>query len=523
MKVIFRTVVLVVLLSGCAQVPVPFDYADKTASHSIQDPEKSELGRHFAAAVDRHHLDSGFLSLERGEEALLWRGALADRARQTIDVQYFIWSEDNVGTIAAETLLRAAQRGVRVRVLMDDLLIATDPRFLAFLNAHPRIQIRLYNPTGVLGREPGRKKRAFLGDFKRLNRRMHNKAFVVDNAVAIIGGRNIADEYYDLDLDFNFRDRDVLAAGPIVENISHSFDEYWNSYWSVPVEALLTEAIDPKERHDYFAKLSHYSADPKNYPERFRQGLKRIDKRINELPEELIWARAELIYDIPGKNDDPHRLDAFGRSGEVLTETALNAKHEILAETPYLVLVPGTFEVVKRLLKRGVNIRILTNSFQSTDNLAAFSGYKRQRKKILSIGVQLYEFKAYSAYREEIVTRSPLLEEQSLLALHAKTVVFDRKSVYIGSFNMDPRSTHLNTEMGLLIHSPAFAQQVASAIERDMSGVASWRLSLDKSGKLSWRSREDNGEVRHDSEPNGNIGKRIRVFLYSLLPLTPYL
>jgi len=458
--------------------------------------------------------------LERGEEALLWRGALTDRAERSIDAQYFIWSEDNVGTIAAERLLRAAERGVRVRVLVDDLSLSTDARFLAMLDAHPQIEIRIYNPTGVVGRTYLPKMLAFVADFKRMNRRMHNKALIVDGAVAVIGGRNIADQYYDMNREYNFRDRDLVAVGPVVDQIERGFDRYWNSIWAVPVEACVQVDFSEAERAAYYARLHGYAGDPKNFPERFNEALGEMQARLHDLGGVLVWGDARVIYDLPGKNDDPGRMNAFGEMGRELTTATLRAKREILAETPYLVMLPGTFTVLKSLQERGVRVRILTNSLASTDEPYAFSRYAMQRDELLGLGVELHESMPRPEYHGEIVARLPRMQQPSRLALHAKTMVIDRRIVFIGSFNMDPRSTHLNTEMGVLIDSTELAVEIAATIERDMDPCNSWTVTrATEGGAIVW-SWVSEGQARTTSqEPEASAAAMLELFLFNLLPI----
>jgi len=518
-----RAVALVVLsavLAGCAVQPVVLEDVPRTPSYATIDLGSTSLGREVERLPAPDGRKSGFYVLDRGEEALLWRGALIDRAERTVDAQYFIWSEDNVGTIAAERLLRAANRGARVRVLVDDLSLATDPRFLAMLDRHPQIEIRLYNPTGVVGRKFLPKAFSVMGDFYRLNRRMHNKALIVDGAAAIIGGRNIADEYYDMHHEFNFRDRDVLTVGPVVREIAEGFDRYWNSVWSAPVEAFVRADFTEAERNAYYARLQAYAADPKNFPERFHAALAQTQAQLRDLGSRLVWGDARLIYDIPGKNDDVRRLDAFGETGKQLTDAAAQAKSEILAETPYLALMPGTLDLIRDVRSRGVSVRILTNSLAATDNVFAFSRYAPQRAPLLRQGVELHEIMTHPQYLGEIVTRLPRMAVPAHLALHAKTMVIDRRIVFIGSFNMDPRSTHLNTEMGVLIDSRELAAQVAAAIERDMDPANSWKVTLaPDDGRLTWSWVADGRAQSTHSEPEADAGSLLQLMLFSLMPV----
>lgn len=235
-------------------------------------PKDSRLGRATEAVTSRHPDQSGFYLLDKGEEALLWRGALADMAERTLDLQYYIWHNDNVGKIAAERILRAAERGVRVRVLVDDIALRVKPRHLRLLNAHPEIEIRLYNPLGRRSGESAKFSNIFM-DFGKLNRRMHNKVFIADGCLAIVGGRNIGDEYFDMHAGFNFRDIDVLGAGAVVEEISLSFETYWNSQWVHPVEDILADDIETVDMEKGYDGLHRYARNPDNFPPRFNRRL----------------------------------------------------------------------------------------------------------------------------------------------------------------------------------------------------------------------------------------------------------
>ena len=513
------SILLAAVLGGCAVQPITLEEVARTASYAAIEPESSWLGREVARVAAAHEPKSGFHVLDLGEEALLWRGALVNRAERTIDAQYYIWSEDNVGTIAAERLLRAAERGVRVRVLVDDLPIATDPSFLAMLNAHQGIEVRIYNPSGVVGRRYVPKILTYLSDFQRLNRRMHNKALIVDGAVGVLGGRNVADEYYDMHSDSNFRDRDVLTVGPVVGQMEQAFDRYWNSVWAVPVETFVRAEQSDAERALYYEGLHAYARDPSHFPERFNEALDRTDARLRELETTLVWGEARLIYDIPGKNDDPQRIDAYGEMGRQLTAVVSEARQEILAETPYLALMPGTVAVVRSLRARGIRMRILTNSLASTDEPFAFSRYAMQRGELLRLGVELHELMPRPAYHGEIVTRLPRIQQTARLRLHAKTMVIDRRTVFVGSFNMDPRSTHLNTEMGVLVDSPQLAEELAAVIERDMDPHNSWTVALAAGGGVVWTWVSDGQPQMTSQEPEASAAALLELLFFSLLPI----
>jgi cardiolipin synthase C len=513
-------IVLASLLSGC--MPPPLKSFSRTPSYVLPEAADSRLGHLFEEQVKRHPGKSGVRILDKGERDLLWRGILTDNAERSIDAQYYIWHDDNVGTIAAERLLQAAGRGVRVRILLDDFPLNTDPHYLAHLDAHPNIHIRVYNPLGAPYGRSHIRSMSVLRDFKSLNRRMHNKVFVVDGSVAIVGGRNIGNEYFDMNAGFNFRDMDVLMAGAVVKDVNASFDAYWNSAWSVPIAQLLNTKSAPAERNRYYQELRDYAALPDNFPFRFHAALAGMQTQLINLPSEMIWAKSVLIYDIPGKNDDPDRLDAFGVTGRELTQVALETRQEIIAETPYLFMMPGTFKVVDELANRGVRIRILTNSLASTDMVGIFAPYSKQRPEILRRGIELYETKPRPANQKEIIERYKNLEPKSYLSLHAKTAVFDRKVAFIGSFNLDPRSTHLNTEIGLLVYSEAVAGRLAEIIEKDLALENCYALTLNAKDKIEWHSLVNGQKISLKREPEASSGRKFKLFLYSFIPLSKY-
>ena len=509
------TVLLGLWAWGCASVDL--DRIERSESSALAKPEETRLGQMVAPSLAENPEKSGFRLLDRGLNSILWRGVLTDAAMHTIDAQYFIWRDDNIGILGAERLLRAANRGVRVRVLVDDFELLTDERYLALLDSHPNAEVRLYNPFGT--RTSVRLVRMFsiFENFSRLNRRMHNKTFIVDNSLAIIGGRNIANEYFDMHASYNFRDRDLLAAGPIVPEISGSFDEYWNSKWAVPVHEITPIEISEEERATWYQGLHAYAEDPKYFPKRFHAELAVLRDKLPGVVGDLVWGEARLFYDHPGKNEDPDRFDAYGRSGELLTETALATERELLAQTPYFVMLPGTFEVVESLRQRQVDIRVLTNSLSSTDGIAPFACYARQRREILESGVDVYEMRPDAASQHLLMEKVIETEERPVWGLHAKTVVFDRRKVYIGTFNMDPRSTHLNTEIGVLIDSPALAEQVAEILEADMEPENAWHVTLDADGDPQWKSRRNGALLTASDDPDIDLLDEMKILLIPAL------
>ena len=468
------------------------------------------LSTNCPECVERAAEKTGVYILEKGEEALLGRAWLTQNAVSTIDVQYFIWSNDNIGTLAAEQLLSAAERGVRVRVLVDDTLIDAQDKTLLLLSAHPNAHIRIYNPNLRVGVNFWQRMGNAFTEFRAVNQRMHDKTAIFDGVAGITGGRNMADEYFDFDHEYNFRDRDVLLLGPAVAEMSENFEEFWNSEFAHPVEDLLDDVsrnLTAADIQKYSSVLHAYAADPLNFEPQVRQAIAAAPAKFPGIVDAMSWEDVLFISDIPGKNSGEEGLGGGGASTEQLIAAVKNAKSSILIQSPYLVMPEGGIELFAELVDRGVRIRISTNSLASTDNIQAFSGYHGQRKALLEAGVELYEFNPYPAIREELIERYPRLADQNpVFALHAKSMVVDDKTVFIGTFNLDPRSANLNTEVGMLTDSAELARQLTESIERDIDPSNSWQTTSD-------------------FNPDGAVGrmKRLRLWFNSILPLEPVL
>lgn len=460
--------------------------------------------------AERMETSTGAYILEKGEEALIGRAWLTQHAEQSIDVQYFIWSTDNVGTLAAEQLLVAAERGVSVRVLVDDLLIDADGATLLLLSAHKNVQIRIYNPNISVGKSFfGRIWNVFT-QFRGINQRMHDKTAIFDGVAGITGGRNMADEYFDFDEEYNFRDRDILLLGPAVLDMKENFEEFWSSPLSVPVSSLLDAAeheITEQDAKVKAAELHAYAADPVNFEPEVRRAIGELSNLFPELLRKMTWQTVTFISDAPGKNDAKAGLGGGGMSTESLFDTIRNAKHSILIQSPYLIMPKGGIELLAELNSRGVKTRILTNSLASTDNIPAFSGYHRQRSRLLNAGVELFEYKPHPGIQADLVERYPRLAENNpVFALHAKSMVIDDRLIFIGTFNLDPRSANLNTEVGALIQSEELARQLTASIEKDMRPENSWQTTSKFAPDF---------EVSRD--------KRIQLGFINLLPIEPLL
>ena len=462
--------------------------------------------------IAAHPGETGVIVLDRGEEALLARAWLADHAERTIEVQYFIWSADNIGILATEALLRAAERGVKVRVIVDDLLIDAPDKSLLALAMHPNIEIRIYNPQHHVGTPIYKRAFNVVTDFRGVNQRMHDKTFIVDGRVAITGGRNMADEYFNYDHDYNFRDRDALLLGEAVKTMQASFDTFWANKLSVPVESrydgwgLLKQnvTVDDAEVQQVYSRLHDYARAPENLAPEVRAAIDAAPDAFDRLAREMAWGRVEFIHDTPGKNGNRWLLNGGGQTSAALARLVSGARDSIVIESPYLVMSDKALALFKKAIARGVKVRILTNSLASTDNMPAFSGYRNQRKKLLKMGLDIREYKPDPANRKTLLSRVNPPATPPVFALHAKSMVVDSKIAYIGTFNFDPRSENLNTEVGVIVHHPALAKQLQALIETDMLPENSWNAA---------------------DEPDQYVPltKRGQVRLWQLLPLKPVL
>lgn len=453
----------------------------------------------------RQHMNSktGVFILNHGQDSLLTRAWLTRHASRTIDIQYFIWSTDNIGILASTELLKAADRGVRVRVLVDDLLIDAENQTLLTLDAHPNVEIKIYNPKHSVGVSGWQRAFGLLTDFRGSNQRMHDKTAIFDSVVGITGGRNMADEYYDFDHAYNFRDRDVLLLGKAVGEMATNFNEFWQSKLAVPVDTLLADdkkLLTEEKITAHYSMLKEYAQDSKNFSPIIRQSLTDMDDRLTELAQQLVWEDVVFINDKPGKNDNSFWLDGGGESSVQLYKTVEQAQSSVLIQSPYLIIPDEALDLFRSLIKRGVKIKISTNSLASTDNLMAFSGYAKQRDILLEMGIEIFEYRPDALIREKLIQQRE--RNSTIFAIHAKSLVVDNKKLYIGTFNLDPRSAHLNTEVGVLIDNRQLAAQLTASIEDDMLPENSWAITPD---------------FNPDSEVDRN--KRFKLWLYKLVPM----
>ncbi len=516
--------VAALIAAGCASLPPGADYP-KPTSAALAEPGHTPLGRQFERAARGHDGNSAFRLLSVGVDGFLVRAQMIDAAARTLDLEYFIFRQDETGQLLADALLRAADRGVRVRLLVDDAETHDADDELAALSAHPNIHIRIFNPFTYRGRIPLFRDLDFAFDAARLDYRMHNKLMVVDNAVALVGGRNIGDKYFQVDPESQFGDDDVFAAGPVVMDLSRSFDEFWNSTLAIPIAALPGERPTARALDAYRLALDAHrralKADDIAYARRIATGEPLAGMLSGRLP--LVWAHAEVVCDSPDKRSVEHGEMVGNLMHREVADAARAVQSELMIVTPFFV--PGTagMRLLADLRKRGVRVRVLTNSLESTPELIAQSGYMHYRRPLLEDGVELSEVRAQLGNaRGSGETRADA--HYGNYALHAKLFVFDRKRLYVGSMNFDERSRHLNTEIGLIIDSPELAQETAARFEAIASPADSYQLALrpDPSGglpRLVWRTEERGKPIEYETEPAGGAWRRMQVDLFSLLPL----
>jgi putative cardiolipin synthase len=506
------TVAALLLVSGCASLP---DHIERSESHALRGTEATRLGQTGQALLKAHPGESGFRPLRNGVDALLARMVLAEAAERSLDVQYYIWHEDLTGRLFANALLRAADRGVRVRVILDDVGARANDETLLSLDAHPNIEIRLFNPVASRSfRSLG-----MLTDFSRVNRRMHNKSFIADNQRAILGGRNIGDEYFEAQSEVAFGDLDVLTVGRGVSDVSDAFDRYWNAPASIPVSALLGRSGETANLNALRTTLAIFVEAQRDSPYVTR-ARSQLAEKMAAGTDGFFWGKADLLYDDPNKisrapeDTEGHLLPQFANLGS-------HVQNELLIVSPYFI--PGKQGVawLRGLVKRGVRVTVLTNSLAATDVGAVHAGYQHYREALLEAGVSLYEVKP-DAIEYERAKRGKGGISGSRASLHAKTFVFDRRAVFIGSLNLDPRSIQLNTEIGLVCESPPLAEELAGTLEQNLDKIA-WRLEriVDASGntRIVWVETGAEGIRQRTEEPEVSTWRKFSVWLLGLLPI----
>jgi putative cardiolipin synthase len=495
--------------SGCASLPA---LDSRKASSAMTDTADTRLGQGARAEVLAHPGKSGIYPLERPQDAFAARAVLARAAERSLDVQYYIWHGDTTGYLMFEELWNAAERGVRVRLLLDDLGIAGLDQIVAALDSHPRIEVRLFNPFV-------NRSLRFLGyvtDFSRLNRRMHNKSFTADTQVTIVGGRNIGDEYFGAGPRMVFADLDVVGIGSIAGEVASAFDLYWNSDSAYPAEAIIgaPKADAVSSMQGRFAEV-RASAEAIEYAQALLATRLVEQLAARELP--LVWAPVKLVF------DEPTKILGKAQGSELLLSRLRDAlgtaEHQVDLISPYFVPGKEGTRALSAYPERGVELRILTNSLAATDVGAVHAGYAKRREPLLRSGAKIYELKPDARAADEAAhSDGKKPAGSSSASLHAKTFSVDRRRVFVGSFNLDPRSVALNTEMGVVIESPELASAVSDGLDEAERRAYEVRLAAD-GRSLEWVERTAQGEVRYGTEPKTGWFKRFSVKFMSWLPI----
>jgi len=515
------------LAAACSTVMPGADYP-RTASVALADPQDTVLGKQFTAESIAHHGESAFRIIGNGVDGFLARVQMIDAATRTLDLQYYIFRGDQTGRLITDALARAAMRGVRVRVLVDDGdTVAGDEQILA-LDGHPLTEVRIFNPFSYRGHSQLRRGFEFSFDAVRLDYRMHNKLLIVDNSIALVGGRNIGNQYFQMDPTSQLADDDVFSAGPIVKQLSATFDEYWNSRFAIPARALAHLARSGGEvarrhvRARQRRQMRTLASPGVDYTAKIASDEPFADMISGRLP--IVWASAEVVCDSPEKKLVRSR-QRFGRLMEqAVAAAAADTQSEMLMITPYLIPAADEMKLLAGMRKRNVTIRILTNSLQSAPELLPQSGYMHYRRALLAEGVDLYELRAQLGNTRGS-GQTARISRFGNYSLHAKQFVFDRRRVFYGSMNFDQRSRHLNTEVGLIIDSPELAAETVARFEKMVAPENAYRVRLlappagkaAGKGRMVWDTVEAGKPVEYTREPARSAAQRAEVDALTLV------
>jgi len=493
---------MVVLTAACATLPT--DYPPPPETRTLEPDGSTTLGRNAAgfARISGFGV-SGFAPIDANGEALRIRLAMIDSAERSLDILYYVWYDDPSGLLVLEHVIAAAEHGVRVRVVVDDTLFIKGKKGLGDLDAHSNIEIRIFNPWASAGVA-----RAFetAARAKKLNTRMHNKLLIADGQMAILGGRNIGDHYFGLHRRYNFHDLDLVVLGDEAFETSEIFDHYWNSDQVIPVSAFV-EQPSWQSIESLRSELLDRLRDTEELAE-FPLERRDWHDELTALMGGLSAGSSTVEYDRLIPNSGEHTADAVVRLAELVEQ----ARHEVLILNAYVIPGDRMMEIFRSAEERGVRVRMLTNSLASNDVPAVTAKYKKYRKPLIEAGVELYEFRSDPEIQPGIVDTHPV--QAKFAGFHIKAAVIDREYVYIGSLNLDPRSIRLNTEMGMIVASPALAEEVAAIAERDMAPANSWQVRLDENGKLLWES--DAGVVTR--QPAQSWWQRVQAWFFKIAP-----
>ena len=506
-------VTFLLLAGGCASLP---ENNNRQASYALTDTDDTTFGHLSAKRIQTEGQgQDGFLLLGSGLDAFVARAILTHHAERSIDLQYYLYHSDLVGYLFLDLLVKAAERGVRVRLLVDDMDLEGRDAGLIALDSHPNIEMRVFNP---FDRQLGRLSQ-YVSGFGSVTRRMHNKSFTVDNQVTVVGGRNIGNEYFDADPTLEFADLDVMAIGGVVKDVSHSFDLYWNSELSYPATTLIDEHPSEEDIKAMYRDLAEYAEQQKDSDYMNALQGSNLAHRMREKKVEYIYGNAVVVYDLPEK------ISSDRDATELHLMTQLEPyfegiKSELIIFSPYFVPGKEGVEFFKSLTEKGVRVKILTNSLASNDVSIVHAGYSKYRKALLRAGVELYEM-------DKKLTRNQRKEKKgvggsSKASLHAKSFVLDREKVFIGSLNLDPRSFYENSEIGVIIESSEMAAAMAEKFDQNID-KDTFRLELvtdeEDNEYILWHGHEDGEKVTFEVDPYTSIWRRMGVGFMRIMPI----
>jgi putative cardiolipin synthase len=491
--------------AGCAGLP-PLE--GRVESNALANTGDTRLARAVTPEADAHPGLTGIHPMLLGTDAFAARALLARVAERSIDVQYYLWHADQTGLLMMEALRDAASRGARVRFLLDDQGTGGMDGLLSAFASTPNVEVRLYNPFA----NRGLRALGYLGDFDRLNRRMHNKAFIVDNQAAIVGGRNIGNEYFGAGAEVPFMDLDVVALGRAVPELSAQFDLYWNSASAYPIAAVV---VAPSTAEDLDARFASVRADPVStrYVEALRETP--IVSQLLARRLALEWVTAVVVRDDPAKTLDPSPQRGMLALAQIFDVMGAPQRSFDLI-SPYFVPGERGTEVLGAIARRGIAVRVLTNSLASNDVAIVHSGYAKRRCDLATAGVKLYELKP-----EKTLSKGETKHAggSSAARLHAKTFAVDREHLFVGSFNFDLRSGLLNTELGLVLHSPVLASRLAQTMDTFLPSAAYEVRHVPGDACVEWMDHAAAGDVRMEDEPNSSAWNRFWLAILMTLPI----
>ncbi|ENU86944.1 hypothetical protein F973_01160 [Acinetobacter sp. CIP 102129] len=513
---------IAITVTGCSTLPK--HTIESIPETTLQvDTTQTTLAQIIQPLQEQHPDLTGYLVLFEPLEALATRLSLIDKAEKRLDLQYYIWDNDKVGSLALHALIRAADRGVKIRLLIDDNNAkSTEGIFLA-LAQHPNIEVKLFNPYRF------RKYRALdmILDLKRINRRMHNKSFIADHQVALIGGRNMTNQYYNVSDNYQFSDVDVMLVGTAVKDISHSFDEYWSHEYAYKVQEVVNQSAHHLSYESLKRQLDeHYErVTVQNYLD-LTSNSQAIDSLMSR-DIQLDWVKAEVV------KDSPDKIKSKAKKKEHLNFQLIQhleqPEKNVDLISAYFVPEKKGAKMLTDLAKDGVKVRVLTNSFKANDVAVVHAFYGKYRQNLLEHGVQLYEFlpalnkNDLDKNTEDLAKKAKVsIKGLSRSSLHAKLMALDEKQVFIGSFNFDPRSAYLNTEIGVLLNSPPLAQAVHTTMDENLSKYA-YKLVLDANKKITWQRQTPQGPVIYTKEPRMKWWQRAGIKMLSWLPIEGFM